>query len=64
MRCRWKFAHSGIMSDFAWNWFRAGQRDTRNRVPCRAPSMEGEDVGERRGRGQEGEGRRGWGREE
>ena len=25
MRCRWKFAHLGIMSDFAWNWFRAGQ---------------------------------------
>ena len=25
MRCRWKFTHSGIMSDFAWNWFRAGQ---------------------------------------
>ena len=24
MRCRWKFAHLGIMSDFAWNWFRAG----------------------------------------
>ena len=26
MRCRWKFTHSGIMSDFAWNWFCAGQR--------------------------------------
>ena len=28
MRCRWKFTHLGIMSDFAWNWFRAGQRIT------------------------------------
>ena len=27
MRCRWKFTHSGIMSDFAWNWFRAGHRE-------------------------------------
>ena len=26
MRCRWKFTHSGIISDFAWNWFRAGHR--------------------------------------
>ena len=26
MGCRWKFTHSGIMSDFAWNWFRAGQQ--------------------------------------
>ena len=26
MRCRWKFTHLGIVSDFAWNWFRAGQR--------------------------------------
>ena len=25
IRCRWKFTHSGIMSDFAWNWFHAGQ---------------------------------------
>ena len=32
MRCRWKFTHSGIMSDFAWNWFCAGHCERTRRV--------------------------------